>query len=74
LTHDFTVKHGKPSLIVQLDANQIIEPSHVIRWIQGQFINTLNIAGPRESKCPGSIYAEAYCYLEKVFTLMKEDL
>lgn len=72
LTHDFTVKYGKPSLIVQLDADQIIEPAHVIRWIKGQLINTLNIAGPRESKCLGGIHSEAYAYLDKIFTLLKE--
>jgi hypothetical protein len=71
LTHDFTVKYGKPCLIVQLDAAEIITPEQVIRWIVGQYISTLNVAGPRESKCPG-IYAEAYEYLDKVFTLMRE--
>jgi hypothetical protein len=71
LTHYFTVKYGKPSLIIQLDADQLIEPSHVIRWIQGQYINVLNIAGPRESKIPEGIHAEALAYLEKVFSLLK---
>jgi hypothetical protein len=72
LTHDFTVTYGKPSLIVQLDADQLIEPAHVIRWLQGQYINTLNIAGPRESKCQGGIYAEAFAYMELVFALLKD--
>ena len=73
LTHDFTIRYGKPSLIVQLDADKIIEPAHVIRWIKGQLINTLNIAGPRESKCPGGIYAEALAYMKKVFNALKES-
>lgn len=73
LTHDFTVKHGKPNLIVQLDADQVIEPADVIRWVRGQFIKTLNIAGPRESKHAGGIHAEAFAYLEKVFTMLKES-
>lgn len=72
LTLDFTIRYGKPSLIVQLDADQITEPAHVVRWIKGQLINTLNIAGPRESKCHGGIYAESYDYLDKVLTLLKE--
>jgi len=72
LTHDFTVKYGKPSLVVQLDADQIIEPAHVVRWIKGHLINTLNIAGPRESKCVGGIHSEAYAYLDKVFTLLRD--
>jgi len=67
------ITSGKPSLIVQLDADQIIEPAHIIRWIKGHFINSLNIAGPRESKYPGGIYEETYAYLDKVFTLLKES-
>ena len=73
LTHDFTVKYGKPSLIVQLDAAGIIKPEHVARWIEGQQIGTLNVAGPRESKCAGGIYAEAFAYLERVFALIRES-
>ena len=73
LTHDFTIKHGKPSLVVQLDAQEIIKPEHVIRWLDAQFISVLNVAGPRESKCSGGIYAEALAYLEQVFQLLKES-
>jgi len=72
LTHEFTVKYGKPNLIVQLDGDQILDPVHVIRWIKGQYINTLNIAGTRESKSPEGIYDEAVSYLDKIFTLLKE--
>lgn len=72
LTHDFTVKYGKPSLIVQLDAPEVIKPEHVIRWLDAQFISVLNVAGPRESKCSGGIHAEALAYLERVFQLLKE--
>ena len=73
LTHDFTVTYGKPCLIVQLDIDKIVEPAHVIRWLKGQLISTLNIAGPRESKCTGGIYTEALLYFEKVFTILKEE-
>jgi hypothetical protein len=72
LTYDFTVKYGNPSVVVQLDALEIIKPEHVVRWIEGQLIGILNIAGPRESKFPGGIYAEAFAYLECVFALIKE--
>jgi hypothetical protein len=72
LTYDLAVRHLKPFLIVQLDADQVIEPAHVVRWIEGQFISVLNIAGPRESKCVGGIYWEAYDYLMSVFNIIKE--
>lgn len=72
LTKEYTVKYGKPLLIIQIDADQVIKPAYVVRWIEEQFINVLNVAGPRESKCPGGIYKEALVYLEKVFTMLKE--
>jgi len=71
LTYDFTVKYGRPSLIIQLDAEQIIKPAHVIRWLDGQYISVLNVAGPRESKHPG-IHADAYRYITDIFALLKE--
>ena len=55
-----------------LDAEEIIKPEHVVRWIEGQLISTLNVAGPRESKYPGGIYAEAFAYLELVFALIRD--
>ncbi len=73
VTFDLAVKYGKPKLLVQLDDPQPIEPAKVIRWLEGQFIHTLNIAGPRESKCRDGIYQEAYAYLEKLFSLVKES-
>ena len=70
LTYDVAVNYGKPKLIVQLDAAKVVEPEKVIRWIKGNYVNILNIAGPRESKCSG-IYGEALSYLEKVFVLQE---
>ena len=72
LTNDFTVRYGKPRLIVQLDDDKVITPEQVIRWIEGHFINTLIIAGPRESKFPEGIYSDAFAYLEKIFFMLKE--
>lgn len=71
-TYDFTVKHGKPSLIVQLDAPDVVKPEHVVRWLDGQHISILNIAGPRESKVPGGIYHRAYAYLDLFFDHLKQ--
>lgn len=73
LTYDFTLQYGKPSLIVQLDAEELIKPEHVVRWIKAQYIRVLNIAGPRESKIPGGIYNQACDYLSKVFDCLREE-
>lgn len=69
LTHDFTIKYGKPCLIVQLEKS--VDPVHVTRWIREQFISVLNIAGPRESKLPEGIYKEAFAYLDRIFATFK---
>lgn len=69
-TQEYAIKHLKPCLVVQLE--EPIEPSHVIRWIDGQQIANLNIAGPRESKFPVGIYNEALAYLDKLFSVLKQ--
>jgi Circularly permutated YpsA SLOG family len=74
LTNELAVKHGKPHLIVQLYSDKIIQPEQAIRWINGHTINVLNIAGPRESKCPGGIYRGAYGYLEEMFALLRDTI
>jgi hypothetical protein len=72
LSYDYTVKHFMPCLIIQLDDEQVIPASTVIKWVCGQRITTLNIAGPRESKFPEGIYQEAYSYLDKLFAMLKD--
>jgi hypothetical protein len=71
-TLEYALKHIKPYLIIQLDAVKLIEPIGVIRWIEGQQIKTLNVAGPGESKYTEGIYNEAYSYLSKVFSMLIE--
>ncbi len=64
LTLDCAKKHGKPYLVVQLDD----EPKHdaVLRWIEMYDIKIMNVAGPRESKCPG-LYDQAKAFLRFLF-------
>jgi len=72
LSYDFSVNHLVPCLIVQLDTDEVITPLNAIGWIHGKQITTLNVAGPRESKFSEGIYKEAYYYLEKLFTMLKD--
>jgi hypothetical protein len=74
LACDYATLHLKPCLVVQFDEMMAIAPSHVVRWIRGQQIAILNVAGPRESKFKNGIYREAFSFLGKVFTLLKDDL
>ncbi len=63
-TVEFAIKHSRPYLTIQMEEKP--EVTAVIEWIQQNSICTLNIAGPRESKCP-RIYMIVEAYLQKVF-------
>ena len=56
LTITLAKKHKKPFLVVYL--NKKNRSKEIAAWIKNKKINTLNIAGPRESKNPG-VYDEA---------------
>lgn len=47
-------------------------PEEIVHWILINDIKTLNIAGNRESVCPG-IEKNVYNFLTKVFTLLKKQ-
>ena len=63
-TLDCAKKHGKPYLVVQMDD----EPMHdaVLQWVEMFDIKIMNVAGPRESKCPG-MYDRAKVFLSNLF-------
>ncbi len=50
----------KPFLVVNVD--DPADPVVVRQWMENSHIRTLNIAGPRENKCPG-IYQQARSFL-----------
>lgn len=64
LTLECARKYGKSCFVVQLD--KIVKPDVVQDWIASSNIGVLNIAGPRESKCPG-LHAKAVEFLRQVF-------
>ncbi len=63
LTIRFAARFGRPFLVV--DFNDARDPGEVRSWIRDHRICVLNVAGPRESKCPG-IHGEASDFLRKV--------
>lgn len=63
LTVQLARKHRKPFLIVQLDENA--DPVAVAEWLRERGVKVLNIAGPRESKCPG-IYESVLEFVRKL--------
>lgn len=57
LTADIARQHGRPLLVIDLDA-QAINPETAIRdFLSRHPIDVLNVAGPRESGCPGIAHA-----------------
>ena len=60
LTAQYARRLGKPLLLVDLAE---APPTTLVRdWLARHRLNVLNVAGPRESGCPG-IYAAASTYL-----------
>jgi Circularly permutated YpsA SLOG family len=51
LTADMTRRNGKPLLVADLQHPP--SPDEVAKWIHDNRIEILNVAGPRESECPG---------------------
>ena len=56
---------GKPCLVLDVAENP--DASQVGTWARRHQIRVLNVAGPRESKCPG-IYQHALSFLREVLT------
>lgn len=67
LTLEYAAKRGRPALTLDLDAVGAEAAAAKLRaWIAEHAIATLNVAGPRESTCPG-IYQRARAVLEAAF-------
>jgi predicted Rossmann fold nucleotide-binding protein DprA/Smf involved in DNA uptake len=63
LTVEVARELGRPLLV--LDLNQPADPGSIRNWLRFNRIQTLNIAGPRESQLPG-IYRRARELLENL--------
>lgn len=63
LTIRLAQRLNKPFLVMNLNTHA--EPEIVLNWAMQHNIQTLNIAGPRESADP-SIYQAAYSFLKKL--------
>ena len=63
-TVEAATRLGKPYLVLDLSKQPTV--SSVRTWVRQHRIRVLNIAGPRESRCPG-IYREAVRFLRGLF-------
>lgn len=62
LTYAFCTQHNKPCLALNLKEEHKINRMLLHHWLNSHKVTILNVAGPRESTCPG-IYVLAYKFL-----------
>jgi hypothetical protein len=65
LTIDLARRLRRPCLVVDLDTTD--DPAEVRCWLVEREVRVLNVAGPRESGCPG-IYRQARGFLDALLT------
>lgn len=68
LTLNTCVREGKPVRVVSCDRLQAPVVATVQEWLVRNRVLVLNIAGPRESNCPG-IYQQALEFLRAMFAV-----
>jgi len=69
LTAHFAAQLGRPCSVVALDeGDREAALGAVVAWMQSTGVCVLNVAGPSESKRPGT-YPRAYAYLERLLPL-----
>ena len=72
LTADMARRLGKPCLIASLNTDPAtIRLPELLPWTLDEVV--LNVAGPRESRCPG-IYARAFGFLATLFRSRRRGL
>jgi hypothetical protein len=65
LTRRLAEQHGKPYCLVDLTRRYNV--TSIQKWLVSEAIRTLNVAGPRESSCPG-ITDEARRFIERLWS------
>lgn len=68
LTAVLALRYSKPLLVIDLTENSL--PINAAQWLLRHNVRTLNIAGPRESTCPG-IYEAARGFLSELLQAWK---
>lgn len=71
LTRRLARTYGRPFLGFEPDQHEGV--GSILDWMQGHDIRVLNVAGPRESECPG-IYDEVRSVLEVLFEALQARL
>ncbi len=69
LTYRLARRSAKPCLVVDLSEQP--DPGDVRRWMRSHAVRILNVAGPRESSCPG-IALQAQQFLQAVLVAPRD--
>jgi hypothetical protein len=65
-------KQNKPYLLADLSRQPQENAEIIIKWVQAHHIEILNLAGPRESSCPG-IYKSCLTVLITILPRLKSS-
>lgn len=68
LTRKLAIKHNRPLICIDLNVAEEKELEELNSWLKNHGIKVLNIAGPRESTCPG-IMNQTERFLLKAFSV-----
>lgn len=68
LTRKLAIKHKRPLICIDLTEAKEKEQEELHKWLNQHSIQVLNIAGPRESTCPG-IMKQTERFLLKAFSV-----
>ena len=71
LTINEVIEKNKPYLIIDLSKKNVLR--QIINWLEEAKIKTLNVAGPRESQCPG-IYKKSLKLLTTMLSLIEVNV
>lgn len=75
LTKNLAAKHNKPCLRINLDSiGDHVAAEKIREWLEQYEINTLNVAGSRESKEPGVVWARTKRILEMALGPTKTNI
>lgn len=72
LTLKATEKMNKPCLPIFLDGDTETKAGDVLRWMNGNNVKDLNVAGPCESYCPG-IHANARHFVTSLLEMFERN-
>lgn len=70
LTANLAIRYQKPLLVVNLKGERNVDK--IIKWLEENGVQRLNVAGPRESTAFG-IHAKSKAFLSELFSRLRKE-